>query len=172
VRSRARISEEVARFWSRGAGAVVLAAALFGTACGGATEKPPAEPEDPPEVHVAVALRFVEQPEDPKTRTPRTRVQLVRIVERDGEKQTTDLGTYPGACMHADTSNGVVLRARCWWAGAGTRLVVVRDGRQLVVKRREVDEMTGASKPEELIRIDLPEGAVLDPIRPKTLPVR
>jgi len=132
--------------------------------CGGADAPPPAEPEQGPGPVVAVALRFEEGPTDQATDTPSTRVVLVAIAPEEG-RATAEVGTFEGVCQHAPPV-GVVLAARCWWAGFGTDVQVRRDGDELVAYTARVDEQTPATEPAEAARLGLPERAELDPLLP------
>lgn len=71
------------------------------------------------------------------------------------------LGEYVGSCGNTPQSTplkGEISSALCWWAGAGTEIGVFKDGKDIVVKVRDVDEGTAEtsgfqSKFEELLRI-------------------
>lgn len=144
--------------------------ALLSAGCGASEPLPenPSDDDEPP--RVAIALRAEEAPADEETDTPQTRVVLVRIRHDVGETETTDLGTYAGPCMHASVPAHVVVRLRCWWAGAGAVVSVSRHGDELVAERSVVDEMQGAGDSETITTVELPEDAVLEPIRPPTAP--
>lgn len=147
--------------------AVALGIALGG--CGGTAAAPPVEEPEPEEgPTVAVALRFVEGPTDEATDTPHTRVLLVRIVPDEG-RSTEEVGSFEGVCQHVAPTGGAVLAARCWWAGFGASIDVVREDDTLVARRVRLDERAPAAEPEEAVRMALPENAVLDPIVPATL---
>jgi hypothetical protein len=144
---------------------------VLAVGCGGASVPPPEEPEEEEEEEgpiVAVTLRFEEAPSDEATDTPHTRVVLVQIAPDEG-RSTAEVGTFAGVCQHIAPDVGAVLAARCWWAGFGARVTVLREGDDLVAYGVRLDEHAPASDPEEAARMTLPENARLDPILPATL---
>jgi hypothetical protein len=163
--------------------AVVSLAVVSLPACGGPAGAHRREP--PARVRVAVSLRFEEAPSQGST--PRTAVSL-RVIAEGRSPRTVALGTYDGACTPrpvADAGDsgagetteqsaepgGVVLRARCWWGKSSASIEVRRTDGALVatLARSAFGERRGDAgepRPGVLGRVDLPAGAVLDPIRP------
>lgn len=136
-----------------------LVVASLLAACGGASPDGGTTPVAPRRDCTA-ALRF-EEPDAPvATDTadrPRTRVSLVLICEREPTRRVL-LGDEVGACYGID-DEGALLRARCWWAGEGAMIEVVRDADALVVRRAAIEESTGVGAFEETTRLDVPPGA-------------
>ena len=133
----------------RRAALAILTASLLG--CGAATP-PPETPEDEaegPPPSYAVALRFADAGAD-ENETPQTRVLLVRIAP-DGERVA-------------------LILARCWWAGAGARYEVRREGDAVIARRAGVDEMEGDQTLEEAARVEVPESARLEVLAPGGAP--
>ena len=146
----------------------ILTASLLG--CGAATPPPETaeeeEAEGPPPSY-AVALRFADAGAD-ENETPQTRVMLVRIAP-DGERVARDLGTEVGACYHQDAGDALIL-ARCWWAGAGARYEVRREGDAVIARRAGVDEMEGDQALVEAARVEVHENARLEVLAPGGAP--
>ncbi len=140
-----------------------VAAALALAGCASAPAPSPAEPTPEEDPEVAVALRLTEAPANPEG-VPTTEAALVLIFD-EGRRQFRSLGRLAGVCTH-EPGEGALLQVRCWWAGAGTLLRLVRDGDTLLVTRVELDEMTGAGPPRTLDRVALPPHASLRPIGP------
>lgn len=149
--------------------AIAFALALSGCAAAtpGPAPMPPDDDEEP--ARLAVALRFAEAPDAVHAPIPQTRLVLVLIRDQEGARGETDLGVYPGACSHAAAGGPVLLSARCWWAGQGAVLDVMRRGDELVVRAAQVDEARGQGPFEVVAEVAIPEGATLHPIRPDTI---
>ncbi|MEQ8455454.1 MAG: hypothetical protein RLO52_31415 [Sandaracinaceae bacterium] len=148
---------------------VLLLSALLLAGCGAATppaEEPEEEAEAPPSSY-AIALRFADAGTD-ENETPHTRVLLVRIAP-DGERVARDLGTETGACYHQDPADALI-QARCWWAGAGARYEVRREGDAVIALRADVDEMTEDAALEETARVEVPRAARLQVLAPGAAP--
>ncbi|MEZ4335492.1 MAG: hypothetical protein R3B82_02595 [Sandaracinaceae bacterium] len=114
------------------------------SACGAATP-PPEDPtdEDDGPVTYAIALRLEEAgPTDDET--PQTRVALVRIAP-DGERTLEELRVEQGACWAEAGQDPVLVTARCWWAGAGARYEVRREGDVVIARRQDLDDGRGRS---------------------------
>ncbi len=126
--------------------------------CGAATPPPedPSDQDDGPETF-AVALRL-EDAGATEDETPQTRVALVRIAP-DGTRTLEELGVELGACWNDAGQGEVLIAARCWWAGAGARYEVVREGDAVIARRQGVDEMTEGGGWIEVGRVEIPEGA-------------
>lgn len=120
-----------------------------------------APPEPAPEV--AVGLRFEDAGVLDGTDTPRTHVRLV-VIDTEHGRVLDDVGTFSGACTPANDGLGAVVAARCWWAGAGTDVLVRRDGDRLVVTVIELDEEAGPGPPRVAVERALPARATLRPI--------
>lgn len=123
----------------------------------------------PPPPRVAVALRFVQSMGPDPAVAPTTRVVLVRIVEHEG-RRTFDLGPFPGVCHNEVAPPPLLLRARCGWRDAAGTVSVRRVDSGLLVRR------AGALGPSfdgdrELVVVELPRDARLEPIGPPTLPL-
>jgi hypothetical protein len=108
-----------------------------------------------------LVARFVmePQPED-ATGTPHTHVTLVTEQLPAATSDTREIGVFNGSCSVLDAAEerGASLQVRCWWAGAGDELILVRTGNRLVVRRAETDEQAPRSRFREIpaARIDLP----------------
>jgi hypothetical protein len=136
------------------------------TACGAVPAPMPADSEDAlasPHRYV-IGLRLEEAPED-EAGTPHTRVSLVRI-SPEGVRTLESLGTEAGAC-YLEPRVGVLLAARCWWAGQGALYEVRRVGDEVVASRTEVDEMTGSGAPSEVARLAVPSGVQVRVLGPR-----
>jgi hypothetical protein len=133
--------------------------ALSSGGCGGASGAGTTTPEDDAERACTAALRFEDPAEGqpPEDQPPRTVVSLVLICEEEPVQRAT-LGSEVGACYPIE-SQGVLLRARCWWGGEGSVIEVRRQDDVLVVERSGIDEHTGTGPPSEVSRMDVPEGA-------------
>jgi hypothetical protein len=113
---------------------LALAASL--AACGGAQGARGTTAAEAREC--TAALRF-EEPEgetldaDPDAE-PHTRITLVLICD-DETTTSMPVGTEVGACFRTEPPGGVLLGARCWWAGQGAVLEVRREGGALRVRR-------------------------------------
>lgn len=146
--------------------------AVLWVGCGAATPLPEDPTDDEDEVQTyAVALRL-EDAGATEDETPQTRVALVRIAP-DGERTLEELHVEPGACWAEAGQGGVLLTARCWWAGAGARYEVRREGGEVVARRQDVDEMTENGGWADVGRLEVPEDAnlqVLAPGRHASLP--
>jgi hypothetical protein len=139
----------------------VVALCTIVAGCGGASGAAvdPVEPGAPPPP-IAVALRFVEAPDD-ATGTPQTRILLVEI-DPDRGRSTIEIGTFAGACNAAEPAEGELLRGRCWWGGTGAEVRVRRDADELVVER--LDDEEGSGQVTEVTRIRLPDEARVEPL--------
>jgi hypothetical protein len=143
-----------------------LPAALLLLACGGGAPTPRTAQDGDDDEEVpphAVALRFEDAGTDARG-TPHTAVALVRIAP-DGGRTVTALGEETGACYHRDAPNALIA-GRCWWAGAGARYVVRREGDAVVALRADVDEMTGEGELAEVGRLEIPADAELQVLAP------
>ncbi len=138
-----------------------LALVLLG--CASAAPVPPTAVSVDEGPQVAVALRLMEAAPNPGE-TPATDAALVLIFE-EGRRELRQLGRFEGVCTH-EAPDDALLQVRCWWAGAGTLLRLVRDGDALLVGRVALDEMTGSSAFEPVERVALPERAQLRLIGP------
>ena len=135
------------------------------SACGAATP-PPEDPtdEDDGPVTYAIALRLEEAgPTDDET--PQTRVALVRIAP-DGERTLEELRVEQGACWAEAGQDPVLVTARCWWAGAGARYEVRREGDVVIARRQDLDEMAEDGAWTEAGRLDVPVSARLQVLAP------
>ena len=71
-----------------------------------------------------------------------------------------------GACWNDEGEGRVLISARCWWAGAGARYEVVREGDAVIARRQDVDEMAEPGAWAEAGRVDIPDDAVLQVLAP------
>lgn len=127
--------------------------------CGAPAAPVEAPGDDEPPPRYAVALRFEEEAPSAEG-TPRTRVSLVRITP-EGERTVRALRTEDGACYHRPAP-GALIAGVCWWAGAGARYVVRRDGDAILALRADANEEGGYGDLAELARLDVPADAELD----------
>ncbi|MBX3275665.1 MAG: hypothetical protein KF729_35725 [Sandaracinaceae bacterium] len=152
-------------------GALLSCALVVLAGCGGAPTSAPLGDEDEaggeagPDTY-AVALRL-EEADPTEDESPRTRVALVRIAP-GGERTLEELRVELGACWHEEqaAADHALVSARCWWAGAGARYLVTRQGDAVVAHRQELDELADDGPWEEAGRVALPEDAVLQVLAP------
>lgn len=102
------------------------------------------------DVRDAVSFRFEEIPPsslDAGDAPPRGTYTLHVEGNGGGFEPTVSLGELSGTCSvdPAAPARGVVAGLRCWWAGAGDELQVLRRGASLVVQRRATSEESAPS---------------------------
>lgn len=114
-----------------------------------------------------ITVKLVGQPQggDP----PRGTVQLT-LTDARGTTKAADLGEYVGVQseeFERAKGGSTLYDVLLWWAGAGTRLRVLRDGSGVVVKEREEQETGGDPNApsqlptKDLLRVTLPANAVV-----------
>jgi hypothetical protein len=97
---------------------------------------------------------------------PRNRVYL-SLTDETGASTQTDLGVHDGSCTPWSPAEGTddpyardaILGLRCWHAGAGVVLRVVRRHGRLIVLRAPIDEYDDELHYEEARTVPLPAGA-------------
>jgi hypothetical protein len=108
------------------------------------------------------AFRVKAEPYDEKkVEAPKQLIHLV-LGATDGTEHPLQLGVHQGTCGPAEVADTPLvaghkplLALRCWWAGAGSDLFVVVEGREVTVYRRWLEEGTAeekgmVSKPEKI----------------------
>jgi hypothetical protein len=85
----------------------------------------------------------------------------LRLCARPGESR--DLTTYPQRCNALDEPvPGALATIRCWWAGSGKDVSLVRDGSDVVVTETHVEsEVDDIFPAEEIARLPVRPGAAV-----------
>ena len=117
----------------------------------------PPPPETAPEV--TVSLRILDGGVNEQD-MPRSNLALA-VIEAEGSRDVTPIGTYLGVCSHETARPPDLLRANCWWAGAGHHIFMRRQNDRLIVRVAEVDEETGEGEAQSVLEVGLPTGAEL-----------
>lgn len=128
---------------------------------GGVVAQPPTGPVFGGRYRLEVRAQMV----DPQAE-PETWILSVVLTNPQGLQQTVNLGTGEGM-LTRDMIDDPLLRFRTFYAGLGTYFVVERQGDQLVVSRQTYSEEGPPSPRQELGRLAVPGGAVIDIVFPQ-----
>ncbi len=142
--------------------------------CGGGSPRPGQSPaavasdqeaDDDAPVHPYVVALRLEEGDESEDGTPHTQVSLVRIAP-DGNRVVESIRNEAGPCVVEDAPPGALSVVTCWWAGAGARYELRREGDAVVAMRADTDEGAAPIEPEEAARVSVPADAELSVLTP------
>ena len=141
---------------------LIAAALLWTAACGGKrgvgpkqakpdevgdeTSDDPKEREEPASNPLDMVTQIEWVVTTSASEPPMTEV-MISLTDETGAVEHATIGTFRGACTDGigdDDVAGAILGLRCWHAGAGDSLRIVRQGSELIVLRALLEEEPSA----------------------------